>query len=223
MSKFKKGTLVQVKEKNVVGVINHITRGKYDFESGKSTSDIYHVNIIDKHKENNVMASIEAKKSDLVKVPTVEETFNNKVTIFSCVKLVTNDDKKRTVLVVGIRTEETENIVETDSIFGKDNGKTIEGTVQFIKKMPLRRFVLGCSICHPDDEFDEETGIELAIKNAKNYPLGELKSHNWTMLQDDQCEMMVQLEANYIGNNIDRYLNRSKNIAKNRLKKKRTI
>ena len=50
--------------------------------------------------------------------------------------------------------------------------------------------------------------VDVAKERALHKPAGELRSNNWTMLQDDQCEMLVKCEAEYIFNNIKKYINR---------------
>ena len=116
--------------------------------------------------------------------------------------------KYNNIVVVGIRTEEKEIASKEMKTSVKFKGRTIPGIFTAKYTKPLRRFVIGYSICHSDDEFDMNIGVEVAKERALHKPAGELRSNNWTMLQDDQCEMLVKCEAEYIFNNIKKYINR---------------
>ena len=65
---------------------------------------------------------------------------------------------------------------------------------------------MGYAICHPDDEFNEEIGINLAKRRIETDPIGTIESYNVTMLNDDQNEMMVLIELAHIIKNIDKYI-----------------
>ena len=88
-----------------------------------------------------------------------------------------------------------------------DYGKEGQGFIVTPFKRTVRRLRLAYSICHPNDEFNEEVGTEIAKKRIEHDDfIGELYSPNCTMLNDDQCQLSVFGELNYIVKNIDKYL-----------------
>lgn len=75
-------------------------------------------------------------------------------------------------------------------------------------KLLTRKLTLGLSICHPNDEFNQEFGIELAKKRIANgQTLGAIETNDVTMLTQDAVmgELFVKLQ--YIVENIDKYIN----------------
>lgn len=203
MSRFKIGDKVAINQDtiDIRGTIKAIIPGSYNDETGKYVKDTYLVE--DKATEQTV----ECTKDQLVLInrssPKTELEAKNKSkneTIFYT--------KYNNIVVVGIRTEEKEIASKEMKTSVKFKGKTIPGIFTAKYTKPLRRFVIGYSICHSDDEFDMNIGVEVAKERALHKPAGELRSNNWTMLQDDQCEMLVKCEAEYIFNNIKKYINR---------------
>lgn len=207
MSRFKIGDIVLVNQDtiNIEGSIIQIEKGFYNKENGTYTLDKYHVSPTN-YLSNELICN---KKEITLKKP------KNTVSI---PKLGENNDKSKNetmfytkynnIVVVGIRTEEKEIASKKMKTSVKVKGRTIPGIFTTKYTKPLRRFVIGYSICHSDDEFDMNIGVEVAKERALHKPAGELRSNNWTMLQDDQCEMLVKCEAEYIFNNIKKYINR---------------
>lgn len=209
MSKFKKGDIVEVsKSSNKVlrllknktqgkGEIINIVKGSYDKSTKKYVLDKYFVLL------DNGVTVLECAKKDLTKISVTPVVSDNKETTFYYhLKMADN----HVITVVGVRTEEKEQSTKIFNLSFKN------GDVQTLHnfKVPVRRFVLGYSICHPEDVFDTGIGIEGAYNRAKsnNRKMGELRSNNWTMLQDDQCELLVKCEAEHIGRNLHKYINR---------------
>lgn len=114
------------------------------------------------------------------------------------------------VTVVGeltIKGEKTS--VTYDAPIELENGKTVSGNITIPFKKNTRTLKLGYSICHPNDEFSVEYGQHIATRRIKNGNyIGELTTTNVTMLNDDQCELNVFGELNYIVKNIDKYINK---------------
>ncbi len=71
-----------------------------------------------------------------------------------------------------------------------------------VKETTLR---LGHAICHPDDDFDMDKGLELAIRNAKTSPR-ELVANSYSLLGNDRCQSIVCDEFDYIANNLEKYI-----------------
>lgn len=211
MSKFKKGDIVEVsKSSNKVlrllknktqgkGEIINIVKGSYDKSTKKYVLDKYFVLL------DNGVTVLECTKKDLTKISVTPIVSDNKETKFSY-HLKTQDN--HVITVVGVRTEEKEDKVMSTNL-RHINGK---GESHFISVFPqkVRRFVMGYSICHPVDVFDTEIGINGAYNRAKSKrrKMGELRSDNWTMLQDDQCEVLIKCEAEHIARNLHKYINR---------------
>lgn len=108
------------------------------------------------------------------------------------------------VTVVGKRVRETVHGFEEETVYNESGSE--QGVLMFKVKNKLRRFTMGYAICHPDDEFNEEIGINLAKRRIETDPIGTIESYNVTMLNDDQNEMMVLIELAHIIKNIDKYI-----------------
>lgn len=69
-----------------------------------------------------------------------------------------------------------------------------------------KEFYMGYSICHPDDvnDYDVNIATQLATRRFSR----PLVTYNFTYLNDDMCQLLVDNEADYISNNIDKYINR---------------
>lgn len=204
MSKFKIGDIVLVNKDtiNIEGEILKIEKGSYNKENGTYILDKYYVSPIN-YLSNDIICykneiTLKRPKNN-IKNDSLFKTPKN-ATIFSY--------KKENVIVVGIRTEEKEVFTKKMKTSVNVNGKKVNGTFSANFKKPLKRFVIGYSICHADDEFDMAMGIEIAKKRALRKSSGELRSNSWTMLQDDQCDALIRCESEYILNNIEKYINR---------------
>lgn len=181
MGRFKKNqrVVVNVEKDNfkAVGVISEIRKGLFDKSTGKYTVDIYVV------KDDANGDSIYCNKCDLQKIE--ESSVNGqqkKNTEEVYQRMIQVGD--RVVTVVGIKKEL------------KDNSQ---------KPNRKRQISFGHSICHPTDSFNEQEGYRLAYNRAKRTNK-ILSTNSWTMLQKDQCNMLVQNEAEYIANNIEKYI-----------------
>lgn len=84
--------------------------------------------------------------------------------------------------------------------------KYTKGILTYPTKTKTRTLTYAVSICHPDDEFDEEIGIELAKRRIYKKPLGLLMTPLVTTLCDDQIKLILFGELNYVINNIDRFI-----------------
>lgn len=67
-----------------------------------------------------------------------------------------------------------------------------------------KEFYMGYSICHKDDVDDYD--VEVASKLAERRFSRPLVTYNFTYLNNDMCELLVNNEADYIANNIEKYL-----------------
>lgn len=90
--------------------------------------------------------------------------------------------------------------------------ETVKGKVEncfltsFETKM-RKKLSLGVSICHPDDEYDEELGIELAKKRIDNgEDIGFLETECATMLTNDAIMAELLVKLSYITENIDKFI-----------------
>ena len=112
--------------------------------------------------------------------------------------------RSHVVTVVGEYTQFKEDFVEEVDMLTEDgvNCKVLKP----IKKQK-RVLKLAYSICHPEDDFDKEEGIKVAKRRLKQgNTIGELSSYDFTMLNPDQCEMMVLNEVGHIIKHIDTYI-----------------
>ena len=84
--------------------------------------------------------------------------------------------------------------------------KSLNGVLTYPTKVKTRTLTYAVSICHPDDEFDEELGVEIAKKRLNEKPLGQLSTTLVTTLCEDQIKLILFGELNYVINNIDRFI-----------------
>ena len=116
-------------------------------------------------------------------------------------EIVDNKDpkQKRTLLILG------EWKVEKDTKIVK----TFEEKITMTVEMPTKKFVLRLAkaICHPEDEFDMETGIKKCKKRIKkNQGIGKLTTEEYTMLTPDNCQMIVDHKADHVASHIRKYI-----------------
>lgn len=103
------------------------------------------------------------------------------------------------IIVTGIRAT-----VKQDGYYGEMGNN---GEILIIpERQKLTTFRMGFAICHPDDEFDMDEGVRLALKRTKSSKR-ELVSNSYSLLGNDRCYMLVKDEMEYIQNNPDKYLN----------------
>lgn len=121
---------------------------------------------------------------------------------------IDSEGKSHVVTVVGLCTQEKETDIVSENVdVSLWNGKSTNGVLSYPNKKIVRRLKYAFSICHPDDEFDEETGVKLA-KRRLSKPLGELKTEYITCLTPEQVNMILFEELNYIIDNIDKFINK---------------
>lgn len=121
------------------------------------------------------------------------------VAVSECVDNNTSPQQKHTVVVVGLW--EAKKVLKTKSI--SNNGNTL------ICKIPTKEYTLtlGRAICHPEDTFVKEVGVELALKRIKRGDsIGKITTENYTMLTGNTCQAIVNSKAEYMAENITKYI-----------------
>lgn len=88
----------------------------------------------------------------------------------------------------------------------KKPNKVVKGVITYPTREKVRTLTYAVSICHPDDEFDEELGVELAKRRINKKPLGQLSTTLVTTLCEDQIKLILFGELNYVINNIDVFI-----------------
>lgn len=114
------------------------------------------------------------------------------------------------VTIVGEFTQEKVETCVTTEVNLEDEhkpNKVVKGVLTYPTKVKTRTLTYAVSICHPDDDFDEEIGIELAKRRLNKKPLGQLHTTLITTLCEDQIKLILFGELNYVINNIDKYIN----------------
>lgn len=106
--------------------------------------------------------------------------------------------------------EKVDTILDVQLAMDVNPNKSYETSVIYKRDVPMRTLTYAYSICHPDDSFDEATGVALATRRLKTDPMGELKSKFVTCLCKDQIETILRGELNYIVNNIDKFINKKR-------------
>lgn len=116
--------------------------------------------------------------------------------------------EKHIVTVVGRldQTRESQLVQEPTQVETKPNCFT-DGVLCFSIKKLHRVLTLGLSICHPNDTFDEEVGINVAKQRIKKGAhLGRLETSDVTMLTEDAIMGEIMVKLNHICNTIDDFL-----------------
>lgn len=112
------------------------------------------------------------------------------------------------VTVVGKFTQsKVKETVPTEMIVFDERGRQHEGLLMTDYKKKVRSFTMAKAICDPRDTFSFEEGQRIAKKRiADGEVIGTQTSEDVTMLNDDQCELLVFGEVNHIIKHIDEYI-----------------
>lgn len=109
---------------------------------------------------------------------------------------------KHIVTIVG---EFTQKNVPTTEVHRDTNGNVVATTLVESKKKE-RSLMYACSICHPDDTFNEEVGKHVALRRVRKNPMGGMTTDMITTLCEDQCKLILFGELQHVVNNIDHYI-----------------
>lgn len=113
------------------------------------------------------------------------------------------------VTIVGKFTQEKVDEFVTKEINVEDekkDNKYVKGLITYPVRKKKRTLTYAVSICHPDDEFNEDEGIRIAKKRIEEKPLGQLQTTLVTTLCEDQINFILFGELNYVINNIDKFI-----------------
>lgn len=121
---------------------------------------------------------------------------------------VDTNGEKHVVTVVGkfeqkyVRKEYTQKV----PVDIGDN-RTVQGKLAFNRRVLLRTLTVGVSICHPNDKFDVEKGIEVAKSRIeRGDDSGQVRTNDVTMLTEDLIMAELLGKLSYICSNIDKYI-----------------
>lgn len=120
---------------------------------------------------------------------------------------VDKDGEKHYVTVVGKFTQnyEPKEITQKVPVEVKP-GTIVDGKLTYNKRTIHRTLTIGVSICHPQDEFDEEFGVELAkARIERGEDAGTIETHDVTMLTEDLIMAELLGKLTYICNNVENY------------------
>lgn len=123
---------------------------------------------------------------------------------------IDSDGNRHIITVVGkfVQKRIKERVETPTSVF-LDNGKEMRGKTIFNKKGIERKLIVGVSICHPSDEFNEEYGIKLAKRRIENgEDAGTLTTNNVTMLTKDLIQVILFGKLSYIKDNIEKFISK---------------
>ena len=116
---------------------------------------------------------------------------------------------KHIVTVVGklVQTRERQMVQEVVPVEVKE-GSFVDGVLTYpSNKLLNRKLTLGVSICHPQDTFDENIGVEIAKRRIeKGETLGSLETSDATMLTEDAIMGEILVKLTHITSNIEEYL-----------------
>lgn len=123
-------------------------------------------------------------------------------------KAVDSNDNCHYVTIVGmLEQSRARNIVQEKMRVEAKPTKFVEGVLTYPYKTLHRKLTLSLSICHPNDEFNEDYGVQLAKKRIqRGETLGSLETSNVTMLTEDAIMGELMVKLNHVCQNIDEYI-----------------
>lgn len=74
------------------------------------------------------------------------------------------------------------------------------------KLLKAKRLRIGYSICNPSDTFDEAVGVKIAVHRAKTSPFCDVTSRFTGEFNKETIEALIDVKAQYILKNIDRFV-----------------
>lgn len=125
---------------------------------------------------------------------------------------VDKNGEEHIVTIVGqyLKTKETDMVTENANKVLKVNDYPNLFVDSAILSVPqtktVRTLTYAFSICHPDDIFNEEIGVEIAKRRIKEFPLGQMKTDMITTLCPDQIKWILFGELKHVMDNIDKYI-----------------
>lgn len=128
-----------------------------------------------------------------------------------CGRAYDNNGKLHVVTVVGKveqGTRKEEVTLENPKLkYDDESKKVFDAKVSYFEKTFYRELTVGAAICHPEDEFDEEIGINIAKSRIKKgIAIGKLSTNDLSMLTYDAVYAELLVKLNYIVNHIDNYI-----------------
>lgn len=121
---------------------------------------------------------------------------------------IDKNGEEHIVTMVGeyLQTKETEIVTElaNNVLVGMEFKDDAILSVPVTKKVRILTYAF--SICHPQDIYDEEIGVEIAKRRIKDHPLGQLKTEMITTLCPDQVKFILFGELKYVMDNIDKFI-----------------
>lgn len=131
-----------------------------------------------------------------------------KAKIYSTTKeVVDKEGGKHVITVVGSLTKRRRKIDHIKDAYVEIGKKSVlKGTLIFKEKRIDKQLTMAMSICHPHDTFDKEVGIKLATSRLKKYDIGKVETSSLSMLDSQMVNAMISAKADYIADNIDKFL-----------------
>lgn len=119
--------------------------------------------------------------------------------------VIDENGKKHTITLVGKLTEDKETVLNAERA-EMNVEKCSDGVLIYNKTNKYRLLQYAFSICHPEDEYDEEVGVKIATKRIKNMPFGSLKTYQLNTLRDNQVNFILLGVLLYIKKNIKKFI-----------------
>ncbi len=131
-----------------------------------------------------------------------------KAKIYSTTKeVVDKEGGKHVITVVGSLTKRRRKIDHIKDAYVEIGKKSVlKGTLSFKEKRIDKQLTMAMSICHPHDTFDKEVGIKLATSRLKKYDIGKVETSSLSMLDSQMVNAMISAKADYIADNLDKFL-----------------
>lgn len=131
-----------------------------------------------------------------------------KAKIYSTTKeVVDKEGGKHVITVVGSLTRRRRKVDHVKDAYVEIGKKSVlKGTLSFKEKRIDKQLTMAMSICHPHDTFDKEVGIKLATSRLKKYDIGKVETSSLSMLDSQMVNAMISAKADYIADNLDKFL-----------------
>ena len=104
--------------------------------------------------------------------------------------------------------EETRQIVSITTQHKGYNILVLGFTENFNDVIKFKTFSVGYAICSPEDEYNIETGVKIALHRAKKHPFARLWSGHSGEFNEATAKNILMAKSEYIIDNFEKFIHR---------------
>ena len=90
-------------------------------------------------------------------------------------------------------------------VYTRKSQKVSDALLFFKHHIKKKRLRIAWAISHPEDEFNLDTGIDIARKRCRRRPMSVLESEFVGEFREDLVTAVLDVKANFIANNIEKF------------------